>query len=245
MNKPLINAAGTGTGGPPFLTAFIYPEGAETTYEFKIECRLREASNECEGGEPSVGGGPFSGTIAAGYGGKVVNAGVTGLKPGEYWWRITATNSAGSAEWDKQGLVIPEVKSNEQAANESGNLAAERTVQEVHEQQAREAAAKKAAEETAEAKAAEEAELRRRQEEQAAEQAAHVQEVVCVVPNLRGDTMSAARRALARAHCRLGQVRGRQRGRTRLVVAAQSIKSGTARPTGTPVAVTLNVRRPR
>lgn len=244
VKKPLIDCEGTATGGPEpddaILVACIDPEGAATTYEFKVVCRLREGSEECEGGEPPAGSGPLSGTIAAGYESQSVSVRVTGLKPGDYWWSVTATNSEGSTAWSKQGLVVAEVKTSEQPVNEAVRLGAERAVQEVREQQAREAAVSRVAEEAA---------LKRRQEEQTAEYPVHVQRAVCIVPNVREDTLSVARRSLERAHCRLGQVSKSHRGLARLVVMAQSTKSGTTLPVGSKIAVTMgpvpHVRRRR
>lgn len=69
----------------------------------------------------------------------------------------------------------------------------------------------------------------------------------CVVPKLVGKTLSAARRSLLRAHCRLGRVarptrkRHRTRGSTLLVIS-QSLKPGARRPTATRVNVTLGPR---
>jgi dipeptidyl aminopeptidase/acylaminoacyl peptidase len=60
---------------------------------------------------------------------------------------------------------------------------------------------------------------------------------VCAVPNLKHDRLAKARHALARAHCRLGKVRGPHRHRNRLRVVAQSPKPHAMKPTGTRVRV--------
>lgn len=64
----------------------------------------------------------------------------------------------------------------------------------------------------------------------------------CVVPNLRRRTLAGARRALARAHCRLGSVRKRRsraRASRRLVVTGQRPRPRTRRARGARVKVTL------
>jgi hypothetical protein len=63
----------------------------------------------------------------------------------------------------------------------------------------------------------------------------------CVVPHLRGMTMAAARRALARAHCRMGKVsrpRHPRRGHV-LSVVAQSARSASHHPRNYRVNITL------
>jgi hypothetical protein len=60
----------------------------------------------------------------------------------------------------------------------------------------------------------------------------------CVVPKLKGRTLSSARRALKQARCALGTVRKPKRGRS-LVVAAQTVRAGTRRTAGTKVGVRL------
>ena len=61
----------------------------------------------------------------------------------------------------------------------------------------------------------------------------------CVVPRLTGRTLSAARRALRRAHCALGTVAKPSGHRGRLLVARQSIRPGRQAPAGTKVSLGL------
>jgi len=64
----------------------------------------------------------------------------------------------------------------------------------------------------------------------------------CLVPNLRGKTRAAARRALARRHCRLGAVKrpaGASRRSGALRVRSQSNRAGRAFPAGHRVSVVL------
>jgi hypothetical protein len=89
-----------------------------------------------------------------------------------------------------------------------------------------------AAERVAAERAAAEREARRLQEDAKASQ--------CVVPSLKGDSLSKARRALNKSHCRLGRVsRSHSRHRGILVVIGQSPSLGSKLADGTRVAVIL------
>jgi hypothetical protein len=62
----------------------------------------------------------------------------------------------------------------------------------------------------------------------------------CVVPNLRGRTLKAARKRAGRSGCKIGKVRGLKGATAKSgEVARQKPKAGTAVPAGTKVAVTL------
>jgi len=62
----------------------------------------------------------------------------------------------------------------------------------------------------------------------------------CVVPNLHHQSLAQAKKLLGRHHCALGRVtRPRQNHSGRLVVVKQSPRSGSRRPGGTRVALTL------
>lgn len=65
----------------------------------------------------------------------------------------------------------------------------------------------------------------------------------CIVPSLRGKSLSQARRTLQNAHCTLGKVRRPSHGRSVLVVVAQSVTAG--RKLGESAAVTLRLGPPR
>jgi hypothetical protein len=64
----------------------------------------------------------------------------------------------------------------------------------------------------------------------------------CVVPRLRGHTLTGARRALQAAGCVLGHIR-RKGARGRLVVLAQGVPAGRVLQGGASVAVVLGSRR--
>ncbi len=65
----------------------------------------------------------------------------------------------------------------------------------------------------------------------------------CVVPKLTGKTLSQARTALSRAHCKLGKVhqpkKPKHRKLRKLIVKSSSPGRGAVRANGTKVAVTL------
>ena len=65
----------------------------------------------------------------------------------------------------------------------------------------------------------------------------------CVVPKLAGKTLSQARTALSRAHCKLGKVhqpkKPKHRRLRKLIVKSSSPGRGAVRANGTKVAVTL------
>jgi YD repeat-containing protein len=71
----------------------------------------------------------------------------------------------------------------------------------------------------------------------------HTQPLRCRVPKLEGDTLRQAKRALKRAHCRLGRVHRPHHvpHGAHLEVSRQSPSAGAVRPQGTKVAVKLSV----
>jgi hypothetical protein len=89
------------------------------------------------------------------------------------------------------------------------------------------------------------AEARQRREREQARQPTdgHAIALRCRVPDLRGHTLSAARRALRAAHCKLGSVTIRHGGHGELVVTAQSPAHGRRLRNQTAVSVTLGRRR--
>jgi hypothetical protein len=120
-------------------------------------------------------------------------------------------------------------------ANQSGNEAAARTIQEQREKEQEEQKAREAASHATE----EAAVLKRRQEEAAQQAAARLREQhpVCVVPALKGDTLAAAHRALAAAHCRLGVIHRPTRPHGTLRVSRQSARTGKRLADGARVTV--------
>jgi hypothetical protein len=203
------------------LEAQINPQGNETSYEFLIVWRALKPG---ERGEPLPGVSPAQeGHIGAGSSDVTVSAFLSGLQPGySYWYQVIATSlgnitrSAPTAfpyfnpDWpaevpprEEGPPYVPPSRAG--CANESGDLAAAKTVQEQR------------------AKEAEEAALRRRGEE-------HPQAVIpagrCKVPGVKDDTLRAARRAIEHAHCRLGRIRRPSHYRGVLIVTGQTPRRG-------------------
>jgi hypothetical protein len=192
---------------------------------------------------------------------------VTGLETDtQYRYTVEASSPAGATTFSGEFESIPPgaapkgVKDEEVYvppelpwANQNGNEAAARTVaeqraKEHEEQQAKEAAATKEQEESkarAAAVLASEEAVRKRHAEESAASAAQRGTPACVVPSLRGDTLTSARWALSKANCRLGKVsrpKGHHNGR--LVVTQQRVVAGKKMPRSAPVGITLGSRRP-
>jgi hypothetical protein len=228
------------------LEAQINPKGTETAYEFLI---VWQSLNPPEGGEP-LPGGPLAqgGHIAAGNGDVTVSAVLSGLQPGyTYWYEVVASNLAGKTKSgaspfsyfysggypEGTGSGPPYIPESSPCSIESGNDVAAEMVEDYRkEQQAKEAA---------KAKAAEEAASKRRVEEERAHSNApsNAPTSNCVVPSVQGDTLSAARRAIARAHCRLGHVGRSRRYRRALVVTRQNPRRGVRLNNGAAITLTL------
>jgi hypothetical protein len=238
------------------IEAAINPEGGETGYEIFLECQsAAQVKNPCE--PLTVSQQRQVGVIGPGSEAHIVTAAVSGLQPGYlYEFAVIASNSAGREGYVSNGLLtcpatgacpaqpwlggtaLWSIEAARRAAEEAPRLEAERQARqkEAEERLAREAAALALKE-----RAAREAGERAGRE--AAEREAAVRRLRCVVPRLSGDSLAAARRVLAKAHCALGKVR---RPRTRhgaLVVAKQSVPRGRKLANGAKVAVTLRPAR--
>jgi hypothetical protein len=252
----IISTAWAPTTSEVLLEAKIDPGGLETTYEIQVECPDHVLCQRTEGKLPAI----------------VENLTVIlALREPQYgstyWFTVTAHNAEGEASKSSEAALPstpPEIPPGacpfggcgppQQPytppelpwANQSGNEAAARTVaeqraKEHEEQQAKEAAAQRAAEAEA---------LKRRQEEQA-EQAFREREEredkeaehpACRVPVLKGDTLTAARRALAKAHCRLGAVHQPAHHHGTLRVSAQGAPAGEQLAHGARVALWVGAK---
>lgn len=232
----------------------INPEGSQTTYEIWLECQnAHEDSQTCE--PLTVGEQLTKGVIAPGLELQTVTAAVEDLEPGYlYKYRAVATNSVGKAGWVGSGLVtcpsegvcpmqpyLPgeelwNLEGLERAGREAPRLEAELRAkkQEEEERPAKEAAARATKE-----REIREAGERAGREAAEREAAAAAQAPRCVVPRLNGDSLTAARHALHRAHCRLGKVTKPHTHHGALVVDRQSVRSGRKLASGAKVAVTL------
>lgn len=235
---PEIVSTGSGIGGEVSATAQINPEGLETTYEIKLVCE------SC--GPP--GYRPATGQLQAVQETISVRLNLTGIKSGTYGFEVKARNTAGDTSRTGE-LTVPEVppgacpdgcSKNEQYGSEIpqwyinlSNSESAQTLKEYEAKQAREQQEKKTKE--AARYATEEAELKQAEERDAQEAAARerqereeqeAEHPACRVPALKGDTLTAARRALARAHCRLGAIHQPAHHDGTLHVSAQGAPAG-------------------
>ena len=261
-SEPLISeGSASELDGEITIEAQINPEGLATTYEILLECSDQPHCQTTQGTLPAVEES------------RAVQLVLTDLQPGEtYIFTVTARNADGqtSGSWRfkapqpaetlpveepippgaaPEGAKVTEHYAPPELpwANQSGKEGAERTVaeqraKEHEEQQAKEAAAQRAAEAEA---------LKRHQEEQA-EQAFREREEredkeaehpACLVPALKGDTLTAARHALAKAHCRLGAVHQPTHHHGTLRVSAQSAPAGEQLAGGARVKLWLGAKR--
>lgn len=250
-----LSASDVSTSGAT-IEVPINPEGSETGWEIWLECEepLKGGQN-CE--PVTVGSQRKSGTLPARVGQEIVTDAVSGLQPGYlYKYRVVAANADGKAGNVGDGfLTCPaEGPCPSQPFLEGESLwnleAAEREALEAPRLEAeREAAAREAAERPAKeaaALAAKEREAREAGEKagrEAAERAALTRSAKCVVPRLIGDSLAQARRALARAHCRLGRLSEPHIHQSRLVVIRQAAHSGLRLDPGASVAITLRAVR--
>ncbi|HZL49252.1 MAG TPA: hypothetical protein VFC30_09595 [Solirubrobacteraceae bacterium] len=240
--------------------AQINPQNSATTYEFVIIQQLRNPENPSDRSEPApealrAAGGP----IPAGAGDVTVSGLVTGLERGyTYWYEVVASNLAGETRFGEDNsfsyyytggypygiggapfrAVPPSPCELELIKQEAERIAA-RAEAERH-QHAREHE-EQVAKEDAVRYASEAAALKRREEEEAdAEAASHIPS--CIVPALKGDTLSTARRAIDKSHCRLGEP---HRARGMLMVVGQSHRHGEKLAGGTVIDVTMGPARSR
>jgi hypothetical protein len=213
----------------------INPQGSQTMYGLWL---VWQAASTSSSGEAPAIPEIKTGEIPVGYGEQTVSTVVTGLRPGyAYWYAVAALNSRGetngkspyyfgfgagaSSEW--LGPAIPYVRlvplwaiggGAEGAARELQRAEEERRERERPNEEMR--AASKALEGAA-----------KRAAEEAAGGKGHTGEAVapsCIVPALKGPTLRGAKRALEKAHCRVGNVTYTRHHRSRrtLTVSGQS-----------------------
>ena len=136
--------------------------------------------------------------------------------------------AAKSAEEAKATQAREQGEAAERQRQERERAEAERTT-EAAEQQAKEATERQAKE------------AGERQAKEAAERRAKEATSRCVVPSLRGHSLSKVTVLLKKAHCKLGKISGRRTGV--VVVVAQKLKPGARFAAGTAVGVTVGVPR--
>jgi Trypsin len=160
------------------------------------------------------------------------NAGGTGVARTYALPAITDPEESGSGPSPGTPYIPPSLP----WSNQSGNEAAARTVQEA---QAERAAKELKSREESEAIERAQREVEAREEQPAKTAAEH-----CVVPSLKGDSLDKARRALSKAHCKLGKV-NRPRGSSggSLVVRHQLTAPGRKLAAGSRVGVILEPKK--
>jgi hypothetical protein len=231
---PVIASTESGTGGGVTVSAQINPGDLETSYEIKLVC------SSCA----PAGYAPAAGTLPPANEARTVTLNLTGIQPGSYRFEVFAGNSAGDASQSGELYVPPSylIEFNEAQAREQQEKqtaeAARHATEEAELKQADEREAQADEREAQEAVARERvAREHQRREEQEAEPLA------CRVPTLRGQTLAAARRALAKAHCSLGAVHRPGRHNSALYVRAQGTPTGKLLADNARVAVWLGAKR--
>lgn len=237
---PVIESIGYSEDGEIAITASIDPNGLQTSYEIWLTC------GTC--GPP--GYTPAVGELPAVQEAVSVSLALPGINPGVYGFAAIARNEAGYTLWAGE-LTVPEppaggeptgLGSGEKYVAEitPAEVAASNAVGEQISREAQEARARLQSEEERKATearvAAEAAEIQRAKEQQEREAVARKSREeaavppACVVPSLEDDMIVVARRALSKAHCRIGRVhrlgrRGRHGQKPR--VLRQGVKAGT------------------
>ncbi len=239
------------------IEAQIDPEGLATSYEILLECPSHETCQHTKGTLPAVEEP------------RAVQLALSDPQPdATYIFTVTARNADGqtSRSWrfkapqPTETLPVEEpippgaapegVKDKESYtppplpwANESGNEAAQRTIAEQRAKEHEEQQAKEAAEQHAAVLKHAEEQAQQAAAEAAARQREEAEHPACLVPALKGDTRTAARRALADAHCRLGKFHQPAHRHGMLYVSAQGTPAGTRLAGGARVALTLGAKR--
>jgi hypothetical protein len=236
----------------------INPEESETSWEIWLECQNAERSDSCE--PLTVGLQRQQGILPPGVESQTVTDAMTGLQPDYlYKYRVVATNSAGKEGLAGDGFVtcpsegscpsqpylrgvsLWVLEGAERSANEAPRREEEREAKKKEEERPLKEAAERAAKEREAREAGERAGKEAAERERAAEwAAATTHSPKCVVPRLKGDSLTEARRALGRAHCRLGRLTEPRDYRGSLVVVRQSARGGSRLAAGTRVALTLS-----
>jgi hypothetical protein len=242
--------------GEGLIETQIDPEGYETTYKISADC---EVPAQCQHTES---------TLPADNEEHPISLKLAGLKPGiTYHFDIYATSNGGEMNWPGEftapvtppGACPDGCSSNEENTAEipqwSTELANSESAQTLREYEARQRQLGKEQEEAKSREAArlasEEVELRQAEEQQAEEAAARERQEreaeeaghpACRVPALKGETLAVARRALAKAHCRLGAVHRPAHHHGTLYVSAQSAPVGEQLAHNAPVTLTLGAK---
>ncbi len=164
---------------------------------------------------------------------------LAGLGGGAVWSVVPARAlTEGGTENERSGAGGIDQHANERAEAKEAEERQERAEKEAAEREGKE---REASEHQAKEREAREAKERAEEEGETAQS----QGGRCIVPKLQGDSLAAARKALQKAHCKLGKVSKSSRYRGRLVVIGQGVPAGHKLGKGSEVAVKLGPRSHR
>lgn len=237
---PVIESMSASAGGEVMVGADVDPEGLETTYEIWLECLCDPGKEQTTGSLPAVN------EVRA------VTLVLSGLPLGRYGFTVRVRNAAGEAsqrgvlEFPEspgsfpEGTAPVEVIGAPYVGADTDHLLAiaERENRERSEREERE---ERAIEERI-PPTVEEAERKHREEVEAVAAAPRQRSRACVVPSLKGDTLSVATRVLARAHCRLGKVNRPRHHQGAVYVTRQDPLPGKTLPARVGVTLALGAK---
>ncbi|HEX5851627.1 MAG TPA: hypothetical protein VFY36_00915 [Solirubrobacteraceae bacterium] len=239
-SAPLIGSLSAGVSqNIATLEAPIRPYGLETMYELWLEYPACQPGGTCE---PMTSERVGEGAIPASRLEEVVSVELTFLK-WDYFYSfvVIASNPAGTSRSypltfttgsppppgapGGSGVGAPYEGKQESWVIEGAERAAKEAPRiEEEEREAKKREEERPAKEAA-ARAAKEREIREAGERAGREAAEReFKKIACVVPRLKGDSLTAARRALAKGHCGLGKVSKPHKHRGALVVMAQTLE---------------------
>jgi hypothetical protein len=232
---PFIESIGSSAGDEVAIDAKIDPEGLETSYEIGLEC------SPCGSGDQWT-----KGTLPAVYESHEVTLALTGLQVGRrYWFVVRALNADGETSRRGETLEVPSSpapfpEGTGGGGIVGGTLPGEAALNElraivIREEERRTKAKEQEEQQARELHARPASELQRTEEQPPAP--TRTEFSACSVPGLKGDTLLSARRALARAHCRLGTVHRLAHHHGTLYVSSQSVPAGDRLALGARVAL--------
>jgi hypothetical protein len=239
---PFIESVGSSIGSEITVDAKINPEGLETNYEIELEC------SSCGAGDQWT-----KGTLPAVHESLEVALALTGLQPGRrYSFAVRTLNADGASSRRGETLEIPPTVEPFPEGTGGGEIVHgtppnEAELNELRTIGIREAEQHALAKEQEEQRTTELAarpvtELEHPEEQPPADPAP-TKLPACIVPTLKGDTLTIAHRALTRAHCHLGAVHRPAHNHGTLYVISQGAPAGTRLPHGAHVALWFGAKR--
>jgi hypothetical protein len=237
---PMIESVGSGVGGEVALSAHINPDGLETSYEIGLEC------SPCGPGDQWA-----KGTLPAVNESRTVTLTLTGVQPGRHWFAVRASNTDGEESRRSEALEVPPspgpfpegTAPNHIVETPFPSAANEQLKEIAIKEEQRRAKEKAEAEQKARELTARPATELNHTDEQPPAAPRQTKHPACLVPALKGDTLAVARRALRRAHCRLGTVHQPTHHHGTLRVSAQGTPAGEHLAGGARVTLTLGAKR--